>query len=332
MIEDNFDDLSHSDLPLRMSDYNKLIEQIQKKLSKFNLTVNQSKIYVFLGKQGPKTAPEVCKKLRILRTETYHVLAELQSKGIVFATFGHPMRFSAIPVKKTIHTLIDIEREKLKILENNENEIIKIWNNIPEFVNDYEGENESKFQVLVGINQINRKIKHMLNEAKKEILIIGSEQDFGRFYHSDLLDELSHLDCNVKIITGCSQKTRHIIANINQNCVKKMPDSIKENICFIIKDKEEVLFFTKNGNYKSQDLVSMWTNSNLLVYSMQILFRCVWSMSRDGLASEQFTEKVLQKLHESKEVMNDKQDPKILIVHAIEKGLLEIGNPDLKMI
>ncbi|MEX0764929.1 MAG: helix-turn-helix domain-containing protein [Nitrosopumilaceae archaeon] len=57
-----------------------------------------------MGKHGHKTAPEICKALKLPRTEIYYLLTTLQNKGIVSATFQHPIRFSAIPLDKALWT------------------------------------------------------------------------------------------------------------------------------------------------------------------------------------------------------------------------------------
>ena len=75
------------------------VDKLQAELSKFGLTSNQCKVYIFLGKYGSKTAPEVCRALKLPRTETYHLLTTLQNKGIVSATFQHPIKFTALPLK-----------------------------------------------------------------------------------------------------------------------------------------------------------------------------------------------------------------------------------------
>lgn len=272
IIEGKPDDFSHSCSKLQNLDYQTLMEQIENELSKFDLTTSQCKVYLFLARRGPNTALTVSKELMIPRTQAYHLLTDLQNKGLVLATFTHPIIFSAIPINDAIRILIDLEETRLKKLKNKKREIIQIWHNIPEFINKYNDENEDKFQILKGVNQSDKKIGDMINTAKKEILIMGSEKDFVGFYHSDLLEQLCQLDCELKIITDFSEKNRHLLGNINQNCIKKMPIPINENICFIIKDREEILFFMKNGNHKPQDRISMWTNLTSLIISMLLLF------------------------------------------------------------
>ena len=108
-----FDSMEESTL----HNYKLSADELKQELSNFDLTANQSKVYIFLGKYGSKTAPEVCKALKIARTETYQLLASLQKKGIVSATFGHPIKFSALALNKAIKTLVNVEKERVRSLE-----------------------------------------------------------------------------------------------------------------------------------------------------------------------------------------------------------------------
>ncbi len=61
------------------------INQLNQMLIRYDMTPNQAKVYLFLSKIGIKTASEISKALKIPRTETYHLLATLQQKRIVFS-------------------------------------------------------------------------------------------------------------------------------------------------------------------------------------------------------------------------------------------------------
>ncbi len=93
----------------QMYEYKLSIEKVQVELLQYGLTSNQSKVFIYLGKYGAKTAPEVCKALKLPRTETYHLLSALQNKGIVSATFQHPIQFTALPLNKAIWILVNSE-------------------------------------------------------------------------------------------------------------------------------------------------------------------------------------------------------------------------------
>ncbi len=257
-------------------------DELKEELSKFDLTENQSKIYIFLGKYGSQTAPEVCKALKIARTETYQLLASLQKKGIVLATFGHPIKFSALKPSIAVKTLVNTEKERVKSLEKKEETIIKLWNSIPEFLKEKTDGVENRFQMLEGVNPINAKLNEMVSEADDEIIVLGSEKDYLRLYHSDFLDNFTNKKCKSKIITSCTEKTMYIFENIDKKQIRCMPSGLKDEICFIMKDGKEMMFFTKKDVQSQQDVSAMWTDSTALVYSMKLLFNFIWSSSKQA--------------------------------------------------
>jgi sugar-specific transcriptional regulator TrmB len=273
-----FDSSSGSSL----HDYKISADELKEELSKFDLTDNQSKVYIFLGKYGSKTAPEVCRALKIARTETYQLLATLQKKGIVLATFGHPIKFSALKLNKAVKTLVNAEKERVKSLEKQEEKIIKLWDSIPEFLKEKTDDSENRFQMLEGANPINAKLNEMVSEAKNEIIVLGSEKDYLRLYHSDFLENITNKKCESKIITSCTDKTMYIFENIDKNQIKCMPANLKDEICFIMKDDEEMIFFTKKDGQTLQSISAMWTDSKPLMYSMRLLFEFIWSTSKQA--------------------------------------------------
>ncbi len=273
-----FDSSSGSSL----HDYKISADELKEELSKFDLTDNQSKVYIFLGKYGSKTAPEVCRALKIARTETYQLLATLQKKGIVLATFGHPIKFSALNLNKAVKTLVNAEKERVKSLEKQEEKIIKLWDSIPEFLKEKTDYSENRFQMLEGANPINAKLNEMVSEAKNEIIVLGSEKDYLRLYHSDFLENITNKKCESKIITSCTDKTMYIFENIDKNQIKCMPANLKDEICFIMKDDEEMIFFTKKDGQTLQSISAMWTDSKPLMYSMRLLFEFIWSTSKQA--------------------------------------------------
>ena len=268
---------SHSDSA--MHEHRMSVDRLQDELSKFGLTSNQSKVYIFLGKYGSKTAPEVCRALKLPRTETYHLLTTLQNKGMVSATFQHPIKFSATPLNKAIWSLVNAEKERVNTLEKQENNIVELWNTIPEFSTTLE-EKEEKFQMLQGANQIHSKIKEMVANTKTEFIALGSEKDFLKFYHSNFFESLDS-KVDLKLLTSLSEKAMYIFDDIDRSKVKKMPDSVRSDLCFITKDDKELVFFIKNASKDANQMTAIWTDSTSMIYSMKILFASIWSKSKN---------------------------------------------------
>lgn len=271
-----FDSTSES----RLYEHRVSIDKLRDELSKFGLTANQSKVYIFLGKYGSKTAPDVCKALRLPRTETYHLLTTLQNKGMVSATFQHPIKFSAEPLNKAIWVLVNAEKERVNSLEKQEKSIVEIWDSIPEFGATAE-QKEDKFQMLEGANQIHGKIKDMSSCTQNEFLILGAEKDFIKFYHSDFFEPLDKTDVDLKLLTSISEKSLYIFDDIDRSKVRKMHENIKENLCFVIKDGKEMVFFIKNASQSPQGTAAIWTDSESMIYAMKTLFNSTWSKSKN---------------------------------------------------
>ena len=262
-----------------LGEYKSDLEQVQKQLSKYGLTGNQSKVYIYLGKYGAKTAPEVCKALKLPRTETYHLLSALQNKGIVSATFQHPIKFTALSLNRAIWILVNSEKERVKSLEKMESEISELWKNIPTF-DSQPKDDENKFQMLKGTNQIYSKITEMTDGFSDELLLLGSEKDFLRLYHADFLEPFIKSKQKFRILSSCTTKTLYIFDDLERKNIKSLSKEIQNNLCYVLKDNSELLFFTKNAN-ESNEPFAMWTDSSSLVYSMKLLFESVWDSSKN---------------------------------------------------
>jgi sugar-specific transcriptional regulator TrmB len=251
-------------------------EEVQDALVTFGLTPNQSKVFFYLGKIGAKTASDIAKAVNIPRSETYHLLTALQNKGIVESSFQHPIQFTALSIKNALNLLISTETERLNKLKKSGPELEEMWGKIPGATLNEDEESEEKFKVLQGGNQVNSKIFDMILNAKNECRILGSEKDFTKFYHANFLDALEEQKIDYKLLTPISKKSKTIFEGIDKSKVKDLCSSIKENLCFLIKDDDEVLFFIKNeGNNK--EMRAIWTNSETIIYSKALLFNNLWS-------------------------------------------------------
>ena len=257
-------------------------EEIKTELQKFGLTPNQIKVFFYLGKFGSKSAIEISRSLQMPRTETYHLLTALQNKGMVLASFDHPTKFSSVPLEKAITALVNAESERLNSLKKSEPILKKLWSNIPE-LGKGTVEQEEKFQTLRGGNQVNSKIIDMISRAENEFLILGCEKDFLKFYHANFLDAFENNSIDFKFLTAASEKAWYIFDDIDKSKVRKLPPSVKDNLCFLIKDEKEMILFVKKANDANKEVTAFWTNSESMIYSNILLFKNMWSKSKSIL-------------------------------------------------
>jgi len=263
----------------RLHEYKLELEKICDELLKFGLTKNQAKVFIYLGKYGSKTSPDVCKALKLPRTETYNVLNDLLNLGIISSEFHHPTKYSALSMNKAILIMINDAQENVNKLSKKEIEVTKLWNNVPMFDSKSNDGKLEKFQMLQGIPRINNKLKEMIKDAKDGIKIICTEKDLSRFYYSDFLDMLAKSHVDVKLVISPTQKIPRFIQSIDSSKIRLMAANNGDNQCFIVKDSDEVLIFLRNAEGPSKNAFAFWTDTTSLINSMRKLFDYSWQYS-----------------------------------------------------
>lgn len=264
----------------KLNEYKLGIETITEDLVNFGLTKIQAKVFIYLGKYGSKTSPQVCKDLRIPRTETYHILNTLTNKGIVVSEFSRPTKFSAIKMEKAIKILVKTEQAKLGLLAQKEKEITTLWNKIPSFFTPSTQNECEKFQMLQGSTRIHNKMKNMISNAKDYCKLLCGAKDLSRFYYSNILDDFDSTELNSKLIISSEAVIPELLENLNKSIIKALPQSMAKNQCFLIKDDMELLIFLRNSNFPSKEVFAFWTNSKSLIESIILLFDYSWNNSK----------------------------------------------------
>ena len=264
----------------RLHEYKLGIERITEDLIKFGLTKIQAKVFIYLGKYGSKTSPQVCKDLKIPRTETYHILNVLTNRGIVVSEFSHPTRFSAIKMEKAIKIMLKTEQAKLGMLSEKEKEIATLWNKIPSFFTPSTQKECEKFQMLQGSIRIHNKMKNMISNAREDCKLLCSAKDLSRFYYSNLLDDFNSTELNSKLIISSEAVIPELLDNLNKSKIKALPSSVAKNQCFLITDNAELLIFLRNAHFPAKELFAFWTDSKSLIESIKLLFDYSWKNSK----------------------------------------------------
>lgn len=121
----------------------------------------------------------------------------------------------------------------------------------------------------------------MIENTTSEFLIVGAEKDFLRFYHSNFFEGIDREGVKIRLLTSVSDKVLYIFDDIDRSKVKMMPTEIRNNVCFLIKDNDEIIFFIKNAHQETEQMTAVWTDSEALIYSMRLLFDSIWLQSKN---------------------------------------------------
>jgi len=297
------------------------INQLSQMLIRYDLTPNQAKVYLFLSKIGIKTASEISKALSIPRTETYHLLSTLQQKGIIFSIFGKPSKFNAVGIEESIEILVNNEKKRIDELQAGKESLIRLWNILPKYGENKGEAQDNKFQSLQGRNSILVKLEQMVKESKENILVLGTEADFKKFYFTEFSVLLNKTKSDLKILVDESTDMPHIFENVPSKKIKKIEDKNREDFCFIIKDNNEVIFFISNREVK--DMLAVWTDSKAFVTTLRSLFSLMWKKSHyfDETDAELVLGSEITYEHRLREI----EQEKIILRYLQENFILEEG-------
>jgi len=178
------------------------------------LTANQSKVFIYLGKYGAKTASEISKALQLPRTETYHLVNSLQNLGLVTAELDHPTKYSVMEMRQAIETLVRQEQHRINSLAGKEKALSKLWEQVPFFVVETDESKSEKMQLLHGMGPIINKIKEMTESSTESFKIYGSIPDILRFYHSDVFDWINGTPSNLQLVISPFVKAPEFISEL----------------------------------------------------------------------------------------------------------------------
>jgi len=254
--------------------YKASLDKIQNELMIFGLSPTQAKVFIYLGKYGSKSAPDIARALDLPRTETYHVVNSLQSLGLVTAELTHPTKYNTLEMKEAIKALVKQEQLRIDSLADKEEELSELWKQIPVFAIKTDETKQEKMQLLQGTGPIINKISTMISESMETIKIYCSRQDASRFYHSEIFDMIEKSHAELQIIITPTDKTPDFLKDVEDN-VRVIPKNT-ENKCFIVSDAKEVLIYLRNATHPSHRVFACWSDSDSLVDMMTSLFELSW--------------------------------------------------------
>jgi len=251
------------------------LEKIKNELINFGLTANQSKVFIYLGKYGAKTASEISKALQLPRTETYHLVNSLQNLGLVTAELDHPTKYSVMEMRQAIETLVRQEQHRINSLAGKEKALSKLWEQVPFFVVETDESKSEKMQLLHGMGPIIKKIKEMTESSTESFKIYGSIPDILRFYHSDVFDWINGTPSNLQLVISPFVKAPEFISELDQKKIRVIV-SDSDNKCFVVNDAKEVLIFMRNATHPTRETFAWWSDSETLADMMTTLFDLSW--------------------------------------------------------
>ena len=252
-------------------------------LKKLDLSANESRILLFLMSNGSSTASDIARYTKIQRTDTYHYISTLLSKGVIFSTFSKPQKYYSMPYEEVIDYLVQAKTNALREVSERKIDCRTKLEQIAKCVT--KEESEDSYQVLAGENVIFARTAKMLSGPTKKISIFLSDRMLAKFYHEGVIDQLAAISkagASVRIKTP-SKRALDTETDLDEESSHDGGSEAKQGLrletiseptpaSFFIVDDSKVLFIIDRRDGKTKDITGIFTNNQMMISTLAYLF------------------------------------------------------------
>ncbi len=229
--------------------------ELLNELIRLDLSQNEAKIVVRLVSRGPAIASDISRDLGMPRTETYHYISSLISRGIVLATFTKPRKYYALPFDEVVDCLVQTRYNTLRSILQNKKDYQRKLDRISSAANalaaqsSSEQEEDKSYQIIAGEDAIIARIQRILASTKGEVFGLVTERTLGLLYHGEILDKMMEVAKNgskveVKTSYGNAAKYFGVDRTSSLSLLIVKGQASQQNASdFIIFNNREILLF-----------------------------------------------------------------------------------------
>lgn len=146
-------------------------------LEEFGLSAAEVEAYMALIRNGPLGASAIASVTRLRRSNVYHALDSLTEKGLVEGASGYGSRFSAVPAKQALPSLIAREKEALAERERLAGKIVEQLSSLEEQV---EPAPDEVIQVIRSPRAAGERFDRLQLEAERKVDLFTKPPFFQR--------------------------------------------------------------------------------------------------------------------------------------------------------
>ena len=250
-------------------------DPVMEDLQKLGLSAKEAKILLYLMVRKSSTAAEISRNVGVARTETYHYLASLLSKGVALTTFDRPQKYYALQYRDVVDMLVQAKHEALQAVCENREKHHEVISRIVEGMVLPSNEYSESYQVVMGEDSVNTRIKKMLGEAKEDVAMLLSDRNLVRLYHAEVIDCLAALKgVQVRIQTTCKNANEYLRSCRGlKNGGEPLAKSVKEvQSNFVMVDRKNIMILDEDKTSR-QRTYGFYTNNRALVEAFMFIFK-----------------------------------------------------------
>lgn len=158
-------------------------EELCLHMQEFGISKDECDMYIGLLKTGPTRASYVCNVIAMNRVKGYKILENLINLGLVSSTFSTPTTYIAHKLEDSLKNLVNKKKFDVDKLERTMNIILESYE--PPRPKYAENENP-KFSIISGRQNIFARIEKMIKEETKEMFIVTTYDDLSMMYYTSI--------------------------------------------------------------------------------------------------------------------------------------------------
>jgi len=262
-------------------------------LRNLGLSRRETDVYLFLAKSGVSSTSFAARRLKIERVQAYRIFKKMQEKGFIAATLEKPTRFTAVPFEELLEAFINAKKTEVQSFVDQKESLTASWraSSAPE-----SEQMIAKFSVITGKKKTHTKMLNMVQESKKEVLVLTTSTGLVQEDIAGVFDEVLRMaqqrKIAFKIIADVSPENLSIAESIvkktsakNLNVEFRHVDlSSKLFPSFLIKDEEAILHGSSGNRSALLDLEdnALWILDKMFVSILNGFFVQLWQKAIDA--------------------------------------------------
>jgi sugar-specific transcriptional regulator TrmB len=257
----------------KLAEYeNEIISQ----LCKLDISPNEAKILLYLILYNNSTASEIAKLSGVARTDSYYYLSSLLAKGVIRTTFDRPQRYHALPYKEAVEHLVKVKTSSLNSAMEKKEYYHGLISQILDNVVQHKEADRDVYQVIVGKEPLIAKVSSLIQNAKKEITLLLSEEEIMMLYRNNLVEELNKCaskGIHILIRTPSNKISEYIKGeeNVQSNISIQITDNSSSVGCMLFDGEEMITFIESNTKgFKDSGIRVFYTNNRKLISAFKI--------------------------------------------------------------
>lgn len=248
-------------------------------LVKLGLTLTQARVYVVLLSLGPSSARTISEVSGLPREDTYRMLRELRTFGLVEVIMAKPSVFSAVDPKVAMNALVSHLESKFALLKKTAFETADWLQGLGRIDGSGEStENKSIFK-LEGGEQVFQRMSRLVQSCKGELVRVLSATGLRQNYLLGIFSQESKcIERGVKIraITEVVSTNREIIEEYARFVELRHLNGLSSSLKYCIADDSEMILFTSSPTNNIRDMGAIWTNNKPWILGFKKEFELTW--------------------------------------------------------